>query len=84
VGLSTSTLTGLMGQARIFYRMSCDGLFYPMFGRLSPARATPRATHPTPPPPPPRAAVARKGAGELCPASSDAWVLPKRTRSRGT
>jgi amino acid transporter len=34
-GLTASTFTGLLGQPRIFYRMSVDGLLFPFFSKLS-------------------------------------------------
>ena len=34
-GLTTSCFTGLMGQPRIFYRMSTDGLLFRFFSQLS-------------------------------------------------
>ena len=41
VGLTTSTLTALYGQARVFYAMARDGLLPGVFARVSPATRTP-------------------------------------------
>ncbi len=38
---AVSTFTGLIGQPRIFFRMSRDGLFAPLFGKLNPKTGVP-------------------------------------------
>jgi len=35
LGLMAACFTSLMGQPRIFYRMSCDGLWFPLFARIN-------------------------------------------------
>lgn len=41
VGLASCCLTGLYGQSRVFYAMSCDGLIPPLFSWLHPRYRTP-------------------------------------------
>jgi basic amino acid/polyamine antiporter, APA family len=41
VGLGTVVLVLLLGQSRIFYAMSRDGLFFPIFSRIHPRYRTP-------------------------------------------
>jgi APA family basic amino acid/polyamine antiporter len=41
VGLGTVVLVLLLGQSRIFYAMSRDGLFFPVFARIHPKFRTP-------------------------------------------
>ncbi|WP_375465872.1 amino acid permease [uncultured Methylobacterium sp.] len=41
VGLTTSTLTALYGQARVFYAMARDGLLPGIFARVNPGTRTP-------------------------------------------
>jgi APA family basic amino acid/polyamine antiporter len=41
VGLATVVLVLLLGQSRIFYAMSRDGLFFPVFARVHPKFRTP-------------------------------------------
>jgi APA family basic amino acid/polyamine antiporter len=41
VGLGTVVLVLLLGQSRIFYAMSRDGLFFPIFARVHPKFRTP-------------------------------------------
>ncbi len=36
-----STFTALLGQPRVFFRMSRDGLFFPLFGNLNPKTGIP-------------------------------------------
>jgi len=41
IATAVSTFTGLVGQPRVFFRMSRDGLFFPIFGKLNPKTGVP-------------------------------------------